>query len=147
MPDDDASVHAFTRDGVSTTLLPLRWGEGGARALDAEAGSAPWALDPTSPDAWRLTGDLLDQTLSLPARSDVEGVVASDASAWDSWRTRFARFADTSGLGRSVVPVPLAPTHGGFAGWMRLGRRRRRVLYTKTLGLFMPSDKSEEEQR
>jgi len=146
--DDDDAVQAFTRDGASATLLPFWWDGTSARALHEEASAAPWHLDPKSPDAWRLAGHLLDQILSLPARTDVEGVpVGGASSAWESWKKRFARFAEDSGLGGRMVPLPLQRDRDGHKGWLRIGRRRRRVLYTRTLGLFMPSEKREEQQR
>ena len=100
LDDDDDAVQAFTRDGMSATLLPFWWDEEGARALDAEDTASVWPLDAARSDAWRLAGELLDQTLSLPARAGVEGIVASaDGAAWGVWRKRFVRFADESGLG------------------------------------------------
>ena len=151
LDDDDDAVQAFTRDGMSATLLPFWWDEQGARALDAEAGSPLWALDAERKDAWRLASELLDQTVSLPARAEVEGVVASsEGAAWETWRKRFARFSDESGLGRRVVPLPMRRTAGEadtYKGWLRTGGKRRRVLYAPTIGLFMPSEKDEEQAR
>src|SRR5690606_12885055 len=68
LEDDDDAVQAFTRDGMSATLLPFVWKHGEAREIDA-GDSAPWNLDPSQSEAWRLTSDLLDQTLSLPSRT------------------------------------------------------------------------------
>ncbi len=148
LSDDDAEVQAFTRDGKSATLLPFWWSAGEARALYDGEDATPWPLDPEAPDAWRLAGDILDQTLSLPARSEVEGVVArGSTAAWEQWKARFARFADESGLGDRVTPLPLQRDGDRYKGWLRVGRRRRRVLYTKTLGLLMSTGKGEEQER
>jgi hypothetical protein len=148
-PDDsDDAVQAFTRDGTSATLLPFWWNGVEGRAIDQDEGAAPWHLDASAPDAWRLAGHLLDQTLSLPARSDVEGVVTGrEAIAWQTWKTRFARFAEDGGLGKRVVPLPLQRHGDAHKGWLSVGGRRRRVLYTKVLGLLMLSEKGEEQQR
>jgi CRISPR-associated endonuclease/helicase Cas3 len=151
LDDDDDAVQAFTRDGMSATLLPFRWDEEGARALDAGDAALVWPLDAALSDAWRLASELLDQTLSLPARAEVEGIVASaDGVAWEVWRKRFVRFADESGLGRRVVPLPMrrdASSAGRYKGWLRMGGKRRRVLYSPTLGLLMLSEQDEEQAR
>ena len=151
LDDDDDAVQAFTRDGMSATLLPFWWNEEGARVLDAEDASPVWPLDAARGDAWRLASELLDQTLSLPARAEVEGVVAStEALAWETWRKRFDRFAEESGLGRRVVPLPMrreTDKADRYKGWLRMGGKRRRVLYAPTLGLLMPSEKDEEQAR
>ncbi len=151
LDDDDDAVQAFTRDGMSATLLPFGWNEEGARVLDADRTSPVWPLDASRGDAWRLASDLLDQTLSLPARAEVEGVVASaDALAWEAWRKRFARFAEESGFGRRVVPLPMRRDAGQadrYKGWLRMGGKRRRVLYTPILGLLMPSERDEVQAR
>jgi CRISPR-associated endonuclease/helicase Cas3 len=148
LPDDDDAIQAFTRDGASATLLPFFWDGEEARALDQAADTAPWHLDLGASDAWLLAGHLLDQTLSLPARSDVEGLIAGrQGAAWEEWRKRFTRFADDGGLGKRVVPLPLDRDRDTHRGWLRVGGRRRRVLYTKTLGLLMPSERGEEQQR
>jgi hypothetical protein len=148
LDDDDDAVQAFTRDGMSATLLPFWWNEDGARALDAEGASPVWPLDAARGDAWRLASELFDQTLSLPARGVVEGVVAStEVFAWEAWRKGFTRFAEESGLGRRVVPLPMrrqTDKADRYEGWLRMGGKRRRVLYTATLGLLMPREKDEE---
>jgi CRISPR-associated endonuclease/helicase Cas3 len=151
LDDDDDAVQAFTRDGMSATLLPFWWNEEGARALDSEDGSPVWLLDAARGDAWRLASELLDQTLSLPARAEVEGVVASaDGLGWDAWRKRFVGFAEESGLGRRVVPLPMrrdGEKADRYKGWLRMGGKRRRVLYSPTLGLLMLSEQDEEHAR
>jgi hypothetical protein len=149
--DDDDAVQAFTRDGISATLLPFWWNEDGARALDANHSSAVWRLDAACGDAWRLAGELLDQTLSLPARKEVAGVVGSaEGLAWEAWRKRFVRFAEDSGLGSRVVPLPMRRDAGladRYKGWLRMGGKRRRVLYSPTVGLLIPSEQNEEQAR
>jgi CRISPR-associated endonuclease/helicase Cas3 len=151
LDDDDDAVQAFTRDGMSAMLLPFRWNEEGARALDAEDSSPAWPLDAARADAWRLTSELLDQTVSLPARAEVEGVVAStEGPVWKAWRRRFVRFAEESGLGRRVVPLPMkgdASNAERYKGWLRMGGKQRRVLYSPTIGLLMLSERDEEQAR
>ena len=148
LADDDDAVQAFTRDGLSATLLPLWWDGEDARALDAEMNDAPWDLDSASPHAWRLASTLADQTLNIPSRAEVKGVLATgEAATWERWAERFARFANDSGLGRRVVPVPFKRTGELHKGWLRLGESRRRVLYSKRLGLSMPSERDETEER
>jgi hypothetical protein len=151
LDDDDDAVQAFTRDGMSATLLPFWWNEAGARSLDAADGSPVWPLDAARGDAWRLAGELLDQTLSLPARGDIEGLVTSaETPAWQAWRRQFLRFAEESGLGRRVVPIPMRRDTGQaerYKGWLRMGGKRRRVLYSRTLGLLMLSEQDEEQAR
>lgn len=148
LDDDDAAVQAFTRDGLSATLLPVAWDAEGGRALDADTDAPAWHLDADRADAWRLAGELLEQTLSLPARGDVEGSVGSGAAAaWQAWRRRFERFAEDGGIGRRVVPLPLARDGEQFKGWMRASGKRRRVAYTPALGLLLPSEKDEEQAR
>jgi CRISPR-associated endonuclease/helicase Cas3 len=146
LDDDEDTTQAFTRDGASSSmLLPFWWDGNGARALDATEGDPTWSLDSKAPDAWRLANLLVDETLSLPARTGVEGIVFSEAEDWERWRQRFARFAEESGLGRKVIPIPLARDGTRHKGWLRMGRARRRVLYDKALGLMMPSETDEEE--
>lgn len=144
--DSEDSVHAFTRDGQSTTLLPFSWDGEHARALYAEEASAPWHLDAARDDAWKLGAELLDQTLSMPARADVDASPSRADARWDAWRTRFRRFAEECGLGHRTVPLPMRRQGELHKGWLQLGARRRRVLYTSALGLWMPSDE-EEQQR
>ncbi|CAN5192713.1 CRISPR-associated helicase/endonuclease Cas3 [soil metagenome] len=148
LPDDEDAVQAFTRDGMSATLLPFAWDGRGARTLDAAPDSPTWNLDAGRSDAWRLAGDLVDETLSLPARGEVQGRVSlGGRPAWDAWRRLFARFADESGIGTRVVPIPMTPSADGHKGWLRMDGKRRRVLYTRSLGLLMLSEKDEEQAR
>lgn len=147
LDDDDDAVQAFTRDGMSATLLPFVWEHGEARELEG-TDPTPWNLDPSEGDAWRLTGDLLDQTLSLPARTQVQGVVeASDDVTWRAWLKQFTRFADETGLGHRVVPVPMKRSGDSYKGWLLISGKRKRVRYSKTLGLQMPRKKDELEAR
>jgi CRISPR-associated endonuclease/helicase Cas3 len=147
LDDEDDTVQAFTRDGSSVTILPLWWDGQGARSLDARDSAVAWHLDSTAGDAWRLAGALLDETLSLSARGAAEGVPGKASSAWDAWRTRFERFAIATGLGARIVPVPLQRESGTHKGWLRMGGRVRRVSYSSSHGLLMPSEKGEEQQR
>jgi CRISPR-associated endonuclease/helicase Cas3 len=147
LDDDDDAVQAFTRDGMSVTVLPFWWDGTHARSLDADETDVAWDINADAQDAWRLAGDLIDQTLSLPARGDAEGAPLEASDSWHAWKTRFARFAEESGLGRRVVPLPLKRDGATHKGWLRMGGRRRRVLYTKSQGLLMPSEKDEEQQR
>jgi len=147
LDDDDDAVQAFTRDGTSVTVLPFWWDGHSSRSLDADETDVAWEINADSQNAWRLASDLIDHTLSLPARGDAEGTPLEATAAWHGWKTRFARFAEDSGLGRRVVPLPLKRVGATHKGWLRMGGRRRRVLYTKTQGLLMPSEKDEEQQR
>ena len=95
-----------------------------------------------------LVGELLDQTVSLPARGEAAGAVSrSEKSAWDAWRQRFSTFADESGLGGRVVPLPMRRHEDTYKGWLQMNGKTRRVAYTPMLGLFMPSEKDEEQAR
>lgn len=145
LPDDDDTVHAFTRDGQSTTLLPLAWDGATARSLD-DHGSG-WVLDADHPHAWRVAGELLDQTLSMPARSELTStVVPGERERWLAWQKRFARFCEDCGLGGRIVPVALKGDDEA-KGWLTIHGKTRRVLYSRTLGLLLPSEKDEEEAR
>ena len=147
LEDDEDTVQAFTRDGMSTTLLPFSWNEGAPTALYAE-GNPSWVLDAGRDDAWQLASELLDQTLSLPARRSMQGaVLPADATAWARWQDRFARFFDECHLGRRTVPVPMTRHGDTYRGWLLCDGRRRRVLYTPTLGLWMSTRSDEEESR
>ena len=148
LPDDEDAVQAFTRDGSSVTLLPLDWDGSGVRPLFATGTATACDIDASRPGAWQLAGELLDQTLSLPARGEAAGAVSgSEQSAWDAWRQRFSSFADDSGLGRRVVPLPMRRQGDTYKGWLRMSGKTRRVAYTVRLGLFMPSEKDEEQAR
>jgi len=145
LSDDEDAVQAFTRDGMSTTLLPFDWDGRDARILYASFDSAPWKLDIDRPGAWQLAADLLDQTLSLPARGNARCAVSlAETPTWEAWHSRFSRFADESGLGSRVVPLPMQRHGETYKGWLRMGGKRRRVAYTETLGFFMPSERDEE---
>lgn len=147
LDDDEDAVQAFTRDGMSATLLPFVWEGGEAREIDSDDSSA-WNLEPSQDGAWRLTGDLLDQTLSLPARAQVLGAVeANDDAAWRAWLKRFARFANETGLGNRVVPVPMKRSGDSYKGWLVVAGKKKRVRYSKTAGLQMPRKNDEVEAR
>lgn len=147
LPDEDDEVAAFTRDGQSATLLPVAWNGHAAGSLDEPT---PWTLEPAAEGAWSLAGEILDQTLSMPARGQLSGVVQGQgADAWASWLKRFRAFAEASGLGSRLIPIPLVRDSAGWRGWIRLGGsdRVRRVLYHHQLGLFLPGDRDEEYAR
>jgi CRISPR-associated endonuclease/helicase Cas3 len=148
LADDENAVQAFTRDGVSATLLPFWWDGEGARSIDAPADSPFWSLDGAAADAWRLAGELADQTLSIPARGDIRGLLASgEATNWDRWALRFARFAEDAGLGARVVPVPMRRAGEIHKGWIGMGGARRRVIYNRLLGFSMPSERDDGDER
>lgn len=147
LDDDEDAVQAFTRDGRSATVLPFSWDGRGARSLERSQGPDVWSLGSEGPLAWGLANSLMDQTLSLPARTDVEGVPAELTPEWERWRNAFARFAEDSGLGQRIVPLPMTSAGDVFKGWLHIGAKRRRVLYTRTLGLVIPTEKDEEQQR
>jgi CRISPR-associated endonuclease/helicase Cas3 len=140
--DDESTAEAFTRDGASVTLLPFWWDGEGARGLHQSEDAPHWALDVDAKDAWRLAGDLADQTLSMPARDETRGILATgEAVVWDRWSERFARFALESGLGDRVVPLPMRRSADAHKGWLHVGGRNQRVLYSKLLGLSMPTER------
>lgn len=147
LDDDDHTVQAFTRDGSSVTILPFWWDGGAARSLDARQGDPSWHLDPAAADAWRLAGDLLDQTLSLGAQGVAEAAPHGPADVWASWTRRFKTFATAAGIGDRIVPLPLTREGGAHKGWLRMGERRRRVSYSTTDGLLMAGKRDEEQQR
>lgn len=147
LADDEDAVQAFTRDGKSLTLLPFLWDGTSGRSLD-RPNDAAWVLCADRTSAWRLAAELTDQTLSVPARTDMSGAVfASDSAAWTAWRRQFVRFADESGLGARVEPFPMRPFRDQFKGWLRVGGKLRRALYSRTLGLIILSKKDEEQAR
>jgi CRISPR-associated endonuclease/helicase Cas3 len=149
LPDDDDTVQAFTRDGASVTLLPFWWDGRDARGLDADANEQAWQLDLSSRDAWRLADTLLDQTLSLSARRSARGSVGEEERpAFQQWLKRFGAFAEATGLGDRVVPLPLEREGDAHAGWVTLDHgRKQRVLYTRTMGLWMPPTQEMELER
>lgn len=149
MSDDDDTVMAFTRDGTSASLLPFSWDGASGRALEPSESQHRWVLDADRRDAWSLASELGDQVLSIPARGKTEGLVPLDEQdAWNAWRTKFERFAMHSGLGTRVTPLPMnRHTDGSYRGWLKMSGKKRRVLYTQTRGLVMPSEKDEAEAR
>jgi CRISPR-associated endonuclease/helicase Cas3 len=143
--DDDDTVQALTRDGASTTLLPLLWRDDEARTLDGAA----FNLDASAPSAWKTLDLLGDQTLSYSTPAPVRSVApAGDASAWDAFCKRFVTFAARSALGRvTLLPlreVAFADDGAVFRGALRLGQRRRSVLYSRTLGLHLVKETHEQ---
>jgi CRISPR-associated endonuclease/helicase Cas3 len=148
LPDDEDTVQAFTRDGTSVTLLPFWWDGKGARTLEAGANEQHWELDPSSKDAWRLADTLLDQTLSLSARRSARGDVQdAERAVFQQWLKRFGAFAEATGLGDRVVPLPLERQGDAHAGWVTLDHgRKNRVLYTRRMGLWMPPTETELER-
>lgn len=136
LDDDEQTAQAFTRDGVSATLLPVLWNGHSAGPIDE--GAEPWDLDSDRPDAWKVVGSLLDQTLSIPAQGTiVEGVLTTSQPDWDAWRKHFTRFSQDAGLGGRVVPLPFQLEDGALMGWLQMHGKRRRVVYSMTLGLQM----------
>lgn len=135
MDDDDDAVRAFTRDGRSSTVLPLLWDGCAGRTLDLDSARVPsWMLDASANDAWRLVGELMDQTISLAAPLEAR-VPASERQAWDIFQARFRGFSRETGLGNNVMLLPLRADEAGFTGQAYRGRRPHVVHYSSTLGL------------
>jgi CRISPR-associated endonuclease/helicase Cas3 len=134
MDDDDETVQAFTRDGVSTTVLPLSWDGAQARTIDAGDSDAPWNLDAGDATAWRLVSELMDQTISIFAPMEPT-VRPAERKAWDGFRRRFARFATETGIGNKIVLLPLRRHGEDFLGNAQRGNRPHTVRYSFNLGL------------
>jgi CRISPR-associated endonuclease/helicase Cas3 len=149
MSDDDDTVMAFTRDGVSVSLLIFSWDGVSGRSLDSDESQKTWVLDANGHDAWSLASELSDQVLSIPARGKTEGLVQlEEQDAWNAWQNQFERFAKHSGIGARVTPIPMKRhTDGSYRGWLKMTGKKRRVLYTQTRGLVLPSEKDEAEAR
>jgi len=147
LSDDDDEVQAFTRDGTSATILPFWWDGEYGRALDADEDAPYWNLDSDASDAWRLAGELSDQTLSIPARCEHRCGPVPAADSWQRWSRQFTRFADDAGLRHRTKSLPMKRDNGVHKGWLRMDGRLRRVLYTNELGLFMPKEKDGEKER
>lgn len=136
LDDDDEQIQALTRDGTSATLLPFAWGPNGARSLYADPDAPPWSLTSDRASAWALASQLLDQTVSIPVRGVVHGPVPTDrADAWNSWRTAFTRFAEESGLGARVVPLPMRRDGDGYIGFLSMHGKQQRFRYDSSHGL------------
>jgi len=136
--DDDDTVQALTRDGKSTMILPLLWHDDEARTLEG----AEFDLNPASPWAFKTLALLGEHTLSYSTPAPVFGVTPSgDAGAWEAFRARFFAFAASSALGRvTLLPmrqVALADDGTVFRGALRIGQKRRSVLYSRSLGLHL----------
>lgn len=145
LDDDDDAVQAFTRDGRSATILPLAWDGAAARALFDPPTARPWDLDPSAPAAWRLASAILDQTLSIPSQVEVAGLPsAGDIEPWDAWMRRFRRFADRSGLGTRIVPLPMVAVGGRYEAVLRSGTRMQAARYTIALGLEIDRSRSKD---
>jgi CRISPR-associated endonuclease/helicase Cas3 len=143
MDDDDDAVQAFTRDGTSSTVLPFLWDGERGRSLGMSDDGLPWNLDAGDGAAWRLVGELMDQTLSIV--SPVEPIVPrSDLAVWEAFRARFDRFAAETSFGKNVVPLPLRRDGEGFLGHGRQWQQPRSIHYSFTLGLrvLRPDDRT-----
>jgi CRISPR-associated endonuclease/helicase Cas3 len=145
LDDDEDTVQAFTRDGISTTVLPFSWTTHGPVPMYGESATSAWHLDAGRADAWRLASALQDQTLSLPAQGSLEAVSPENRAEWPALRKRFVDFMEECHIGRRTVPLPLERHGNLYSGWIRRGDRRRRVLYSRTLGLWMPTRRDEED--
>jgi CRISPR-associated endonuclease/helicase Cas3 len=134
MDDDDEAVRAFTRDGTSTTVLPLLWDGEQARTISVADDGAPWNLDAGDAAAWRLVSELMDQTISII--QPIEPTVPrAEREAWDVFQRRFDRFAADTGFGHNVVLLPLRRRGEGFLGHAQRGARPNAVHYSFNLGL------------
>lgn len=134
LDDDDETVYAFTRDGTSTVVLPLLWDGEQGRTISVVDDGAPWNLDASDAEAWRLVSELIDQTISIV--QPIEPTVPrAERGAWDAFKHRFKRFAADTGLGRNVVLLPLRREGDGFLGNSQRGSRLHRVHYSLNIGL------------
>jgi CRISPR-associated endonuclease/helicase Cas3 len=139
--DDDEAIQAFTRDGESTTLLPLLWDGEEGRPLE---GGEPWASDPKAPGAWDLARELIEQTVSVPAypweRVERGARARGEAAAWEEWLHRMDGFLSETGQ-RGTVLVPMrAEADGLWRGSVQMtDGKLRRLAYSIEKGLwFVP---------
>jgi CRISPR-associated endonuclease/helicase Cas3 len=133
MDDDDEAVRAFTRDGSSTTVLPMFWKDGLARTLSSSDDGATWNLDASDSGAWRLVSELMDQTMSVVQR--FEPTAPGDPATWNAFQRRFHSFAAETGLGKHIVLLPLQRHGAEFVGRARRGDRTHSIHYSFNLGL------------
>jgi CRISPR-associated endonuclease/helicase Cas3 len=105
--DDDEDVQTLTRDGDSTTLLPVLWDGEEGRALD---GGEPWKLDALDRFAWQEARSLLEEMVNVPAypgrRIERGARARGEAEAWNGWLRRAEAFLAATGLGSPVV-IPM----------------------------------------
>lgn len=136
--DDDETVQALTRDGDSTTLLPVLWDGSAGAALD---GGDAWRLDPEAPDAWREARALAEQMVSVPSypwESIERGVHAcGEARDWETWERRARVFCDLTGLGDAVIVPMRSIENATWSGNVETRQGQRRGLsYARDKGLW-----------
>jgi CRISPR-associated endonuclease/helicase Cas3 len=133
--DDEEAVQALTRDGESTTLLPVLWDGIEGRALE---GTGPWTLDRDSRSAWDVAGDLIEQIVTVPSypweRIEAGARVRGDA-AWARWCASAERFLIETGIGK-VVLVAMRRAGDAWNGEVLLSDATvRQVAYSIDRGL------------
>lgn len=136
--DEDEAVQALTRDGDSTLLLPILWDGEEGRALQ---GGDPFALDPESPEAWRIASDLIEQLVSVPAypweRVERGTRARGEAHAWQSWEKRMTAFLQATGCGEPVIVPMRRKPDGDWGGDVVTTRGElRRLGYSTKVGLW-----------
>ncbi|MCE9574549.1 MAG: CRISPR-associated helicase Cas3' [Deltaproteobacteria bacterium] len=134
MDDEDETVRAFTRDGTSTTVLPLLWDGAQARTLGAADDGPPWHLDANDRVAWQLVSELMDQTMSIVVPI-APTAPRGERESWEGFLRRFRRFAAETGLGKHLVPLPLRRHGDAFVGRAVRGTQPHEVRYSFDLGL------------
>ena len=149
LEDDDVQVQALTRDGISASLLPFEWLAGETRVMFADATATAWNMDASKPSAGHLVEQLLDQTLSIPAKSinSVQPCAPTgDESSWDIWLGRFQRFAADTGLGPRTVPLAMQRDGENYTGWLLENGTRHPIIYSRVLG-FQKLSTDEKEKK
>jgi len=144
--DDDDTVQALTRDGESTTLLPVLWDGTEARPLD---GGDPFQLKLGTASAWVQARRLLEQTISVPSypweRIERGARPSGEPSAWEEWEQCAESFLRQVGLGGAVL-VPMRPAPGG-GSWRGLVVTRQgkqiRIAYGLERGLWFRREDDE----
>ena len=140
--DDDEHLQAMTRDGASTTLLPILW--------DAEAGvgtslsGISWTLDPEASSAFHEARLLSDETVRVP-HTDLEAGVRArgEAADWEAWHARMRSFLKVVGVGEPlIVPMRAQREEGaGFAGRiLKKNGKAVRARYSLEKGLWFPKE-------
>ncbi len=135
--DDDETLQMLTRDGASTTLLPVLWDGEHGRSLD---GGEPWTLAAESTAAWQEARALLDETLSVPAHQIPREARGEGNGAWERFQERAKRFLEAMGTRRAVL-VPMRKIDAEWEGTLRLTKSGRllQVGYSVEKGLWFPA--------
>jgi hypothetical protein len=136
--DDDERAQALTRDGDSTTLLPVLCDGETMRALDGGEG---WRLDATSAGAWEEARQLVEQMVSVPAYPwewiERGARPRCEVAEWQEWEERARSFLRAVGLGEPVLVPMRASGDGAWRGSVVSNRgEMRRLAYSTEKGLW-----------